>query len=229
MTTNNIIRRILVGCWRYYKRLIFKARDVRIDAGAEFNPESKFGKNIWIHSKTNVKDSLVGNYTYIQDHSRLERCIIGSFCSIGDNVKVLSATHPTKDFVSTNPVFFSTAGQCLKSFVQEIAFDEYKLIDGYGAVIGNDVWIGSNAIILGGVTIGDGSIIAAGAVVTKDVPPYAIVGGVPAKVIRYRFAEEQIAELLADPWWNKPEDWLISHARDFSSIEKFLTILKDGR
>lgn len=225
MTTNNFIRRFLVGCWRYVKRISYKKQSVRIDYGAEFNPQTSFGHHVWIHHHTNIKDSEIGNYTYIQDSCRLERCKIGSFCSIGDSVKVLSATHPTRDFVSTSPVFFSTAGQCCESFVNESQFKEYLSVDGFGVVIQNDVWIGSNAILLGGITIGNGAIIAAGSVVNKDVPPYAIVGGVPAKVIRYRFSEDAIQKLLQKPWWSQSIEWIKNHADDFRQVNEYLKCL----
>ena len=98
-------------------------------------------------------------------------------------------------------------------------YPEVKLI-----IKGNDVWIGSRATILGGVTIGHGAIIAAGAVVTKDVPPYAIVGGVPAKVIKYRFNEQQIEKLLSNPWWDKPIRWIKEHSQEFKDIEVYCNI-----
>lgn len=93
-------------------------------------------------------------------------------------------------------------------------------------IIGNDVWIGANAIILQGVTIGDGAIIAAGAVVTKDVPPYAIVGGVPAKVIKYRFSDEVILKLLQIKWWDKPEEWIIQKLEKFTDVSGFVKFVE---
>nr|WP_302694185.1 CatB-related O-acetyltransferase [uncultured Prevotella sp.] len=88
--------------------------------------------------------------------------------------------------------------------------------------MGNDVWIGSSVIILGGVTIGHGAIIAAGAIVNKDVPPYAIVAGVPARIIRYRFNDEQIEKILKDPWWKKSEQWLRERVKDFANIQQYI-------
>lgn len=228
ISTNNVFRRFLVGCWRYLKRIVFRRHNIQIDYCAEFNTQTKLGQYIRIHHHTNIKDSQIGNYTYIQDNCKFEKCKIGSFCSIGDNVKVLSSTHPTRDFVSTSPVFFSTEGQCIKSFVEENLFEEYRRVQGFGVIIGNDVWIGSNAILLGGVTIGDGAIIAAGSVVNKDVPPFAIVGGVPAKILRYRFSEEQIKLLLENPWWEKSEEWLKNHACNFKNIDNYLDNIQNG-
>lgn len=222
MNTNNLLRRFLVGCWRYYKRTLYRKNNVAIDYGAEFNPQTQIGKYVRIHHHTNIKESIIGNYTYIQNNCVLEKCKIGSFCSIGDNVKVLSATHPTKDFVSTCPVFFSTARQCLTTFTDKDLFDEYHRVQGFGAIIGNDVWVGSSVIILGGVRVGHGAIIAAGTVVNKDVPPYAIVAGVPARIIRYRFNDEQIKKILKDPWWKKSEEWLREHVKDFANIQQYI-------
>ena len=93
-------------------------------------------------------------------------------------------------------------------------------------MIGNDVWIGSNVIIMSGVRIGDGAVIAAGAIVTKNVEPYSIVGGVPAKTIRRRFEENQIEYLRKIEWWNRSEDWIKKNAASFTDIEYFIKNIK---
>ena len=87
--------------------------------------------------------------------------------------------------------------------------------------IGNDCWIGDKAFLVGGISIGDGAVVLAGAVVTKDVPPYAIVGGVPANIIRYRFDDTTISLMLKSQWWNKSPKWLRDNWKLFSDIEKF--------
>ena len=87
--------------------------------------------------------------------------------------------------------------------------------------ISSHVWIGANVLILNGVHIGDGAVIASGAVVTRDVAPYSIVGGVPAKEIRKRFSDEEISFLLRHPFWEQSDNWIEQHAKDFSSVEKY--------
>ena len=108
------------------------------------------------------------------------------------------------------------------SFTDKSYFEELKPIK-----IGNDVWIGANAVILDGVAIGDGAIIGAGAVVNKDVPPYAIVGGVPAKIIRYRFSDEQIEFLLINQLLNKSDQWLREHYKDMHNINIYMDKFKN--
>lgn len=137
----------------------------------------------------NIDKVSVGNYTYgnidILDFGDNEKLSIGNFCSIAPNVKfVLNADHYTNHF-TTFP---------LK--VKVLQTQNKEGVSKGDIIVGDDVWLGLNAVILSGVTIGQGAIIAAGAVVTKNVPPYAIVGGNPARIIKYRFEDEIIDRLL---------------------------------
>lgn len=148
-------------------------------------------------------------YHYPINNDKLQ---IGKFCSIACGAKFLfnSANH-TLSSLSTYPfpLFFEEWGLEKK--------DVTKAWDNKGdIVIGNDVWIGYEAVILAGVTIGDGAIIGTSAVVTKDVPPYTIVGGVPAKPIKRRFPEETISALLEIKWWNWSEERI---ARNIGAIQ----------
>lgn len=148
-------------------------------------------------------------YHYPINHDKLQ---IGKFCSIACGAKFLfnSANHALSS-LSTYPfpIFFEEWG-LEKEDVAE-AWDNKGDI-----IIGNDVWIGYEAVILAGVSIGDGAIIGTRAVVTKDVAPYTIVGGVPAKPIKKRFSDETISELLDIKWWNWPEKKI---ARNISAIQ----------
>lgn len=137
---------------------------------------------------------------------------IGKFCSIACGVKFLfnSANHTLSSFSTYPfPLFFEEWGLEKKDITN--AWDNKGDI-----VIGNDVWVGYEAVILAGVTIGDGAIIGTRAVVTKDVPPYTIVGGVPAKPIKRRFSEETISALLEIQWWDWSEERI---ARNISAIQ----------
>jgi virginiamycin A acetyltransferase len=141
----------------------------------------------------------VGEFTYgapiVRDWHQGSTLVIGNFCSIAENVTILlGGNHPT-DWVSSFPF-----GIVFDEF-QDRHYDYSKLTKG-DVVIGNDVWIGLNTTILSGITIGDGAIIAAGSIVTKNVEPYAIVGGNPAKLIKKRFSHTEIAKLLKIKWWN---------------------------
>ena len=125
---------------------------------------------------------------------------IGSFCSIAANVVLLLGAGHNPDWVSTWPIreVFGLPGQ----------YDHHPTYRG-PTIIGNDVWLGRDAVILDGITIGHGAVVGARAVVTKDVRPYAVVGGVPAKEIRRRFTDEQVDALLEIAWWDWPVDQII--------------------
>lgn len=205
--------------------IVLKRKNVKVYPTTRFNSQTKFEGNNVVARNANVGGTCFGRNTYVGFGTTITDSKVGRFCSIGEDVKIISDTHPATVFVSTCPSFFSVNKQNGQSFVKENRFDEYLNVDGYRVVVGNDVWIGSNALIRGGITIGDGAIVAMGSVVTKDVPPYAIVGGVPAKIIKYRFDEEQINRLKTLQWWNQSDEWLAAHAYDFSDIEQFLNNL----
>lgn len=135
---------------------------------------------------------------------------VGRFTSIAGKCYVVAGRHPYKEpFVTTCPMFFSLMKQNGYTFANEQLYDEFKYAEGnHLVVIGSDCWIGYDVKLIEGVRIGDGAMVLAGAVVTKDVPPYAIVGGVPAKIIDYRYDEETIQFLLKTRWWDNDIEWI---------------------
>lgn len=175
-----------------------------------------------IYKEAVLNDVKLGSYSYIGARCRANFTTIGKFCSVGQEVKMCLGLHPSDTYVSSHPSFYSTKNQVPDTFADKDYFEEFSELS-----IGNDVWIGISAIIMGGITIGDGAIIAAGSVVTKDVPPYAIVGGIPAKVIKYRFSEDQINHLLEIKWWNRDYSWIRENFRKFHNINTFLSEYKE--
>jgi acetyltransferase-like isoleucine patch superfamily enzyme len=176
-------------------------KNATIDNHACIDRKTSIGNHCHILSHTILNSCTVANYSYIGRNSLVQNSLIGAYCSIANDVCIGLGQHP-QDHFSTSPLFFRVNNTFKISVIEiDLDFDEYNQID-----IGNDVWIGARAIIMDGVSIGDGAIVAANAVVTKDVPPYAIVGGVPAKVISYRFGQEKINNLLDSKWWDLPVD-----------------------
>lgn len=184
------------------------------------------GRNL-VNDNSIISDSYIGLGTYLSGNCKLAKAKIGKFCSIGQNVRNSFGIHPT-NWVSTHPSFYSVKEQAGFSFVSSQKFVEHKFIDEankYLIQIGNDVWIGSDVKIMDGVTIGDGAIIAFGTIVTKDVEPYSIIGGIPAKHIRYRFDEKEREFLKETKWWDKDLNWIKANAYNFDDLNKFIKIM----
>jgi acetyltransferase-like isoleucine patch superfamily enzyme len=186
-------------------RIVTRIREKWRSTGRLLDVSARVGRHFGDHAEESNPFITIGRHTYglrgvtIQGARAAAPVKIGNFCSIAEGVGILAKVeHPT-DLPSTFP--FRT-----------VLFDRTKFMGfNHDAVargpitIGHDVWIGFNAIILSGVEIGTGAVVGAGAIVTRDVPPYAIVAGNPAKVIRYRFDEELIKGLLASEWWELPD------------------------
>lgn len=148
------------------------------------------GKDCWINRDVIIGNNVsIGDYSYVNKGAIIASGIIGKYCSIAAYCQIGLDEHPI-DKVSTSPFTYDSKN-----------WDNFQ----NPPIIGNDVWIGGNVLVMQGVKIGDGAILAAGAVVTKDVPPYAIVGGVPARILRKRFEENTIENLVKSAWWDKTD------------------------
>ncbi len=178
------------------------------------------GREVKIYSGCQIVDSSIGDYTYCSYDTTINNANIGKFCSIAGNVIIGAAEHPIT-WVSTSPVF-----ENVKNSGTNVRFANEEMLPVKRTDIGNDVWIGAGAMIKQGVTIGNGAIVGAMAMVTKDVPPYAIVAGIPAKVIRYRFDEVTIKELEKTKWWELSEENLRNVGKYIKEPKKFIEAIK---
>jgi len=199
--------------WILYRRF-FLGKNVQ-GFSAHWNSyadhRSEFKEYTRLGTKTRIDNSSIGRCTYVAG-AQVRNADVGAFCSIGPEVLIGGLGKHPVNWISSHPAFYSPLKQAGFSFVSESKFDELKK-----TVVGNDVWIGARSMILDGVRLGDGAVVAAGAVVTKDVPAYSIVGGVPAKEIRKRFDDEVIEHLQGLEWWNLPLDVLARVSDKFTA------------
>ena len=216
----------------YYK--LFVPSSVRIPLSAILDNKVSFEGCCQLHPYVKFCGRL-GYGSYIGPYSKVS-AKIGRFTSIASHVCTIAGRHAYQaPFATTCPMFFSlnpNHSQSGSTFATEQMFEELKFAvpeKQLDVEIGNDVWIGERALIIGGVHISDGAVVLAGAVVTKNVPPYAIVGGVPAKIIRYRYDEETINFLLNIQWWNNSEDWFKEHWRLLTDIDRLKAFYRDKK
>lgn len=215
-------------CGRWYQfsdftRDAWKQGGLPIDNTCTVHPEAQIcfpvhlSRNSIIHHGTRID-----KYTYVNwDVVIFPNVHIGAYCSIARNVQLGLANHPTT-WLSSNSFQYNAA-----HFPEIEEFQNVKRLKHLHhpkTIIGSDVWFGANAMVKSGVRIGHGAVIAAGAVVTKNVAPYSIVGGTPAKHIKYRFTQEQIDHLLESKWWLLPLKQI--QALNFENIDECISVLK---
>ena len=167
-------------------------------------------ENVSIQRNSLMFNTTMGDYSYVGKNFTSWYANIGKFCSISWNVSIGGANHDYER-VTSHAFLYSPQFGFLHN--DEIGYDRFT----DNCTIGNDVWIGCHAVICRNVSIGDGAVIAAGAVVTKDVPPYAIVAGVPAKIIKYRYKKIYIERLQKIKWWNFPVEVIKDNFEIFNS------------
>lgn len=163
--------------------------------------------------------TCIGRFTYVARNTLIQNTVIGAFCSISEGCNIGMPSHPAY-FVSTSPVFLR-GGNYLKKNFSSIQYEDCP-----ATYIGNDVWIGAHVQIKSGIRIGNGAIVGAGAVVTENVPPYAIVGGVPAHVIKFRFDESTCEALNNSKWWDLSETELSQGGKYIEDPNEFLDWIK---
>jgi len=181
--------------------------------------EAQIGRRCEILANTRIEYASLGDYSYLGEHCDVADAVIGKFTAVANSVRIGAPNHPmgraSQHRFTYVPEYYEASATRDRDFFADRRGDR--------VIVGNDVWIGHAAILLPGVTIGDGAVIGAGAVVSRDVAPYTVVGGVPARAIRKRFDDAVAASLRRIAWWDWPDELIFERLADFRSeaIEEF--------
>lgn len=197
-------------------KAIFSLKDINWYYIGAVKQHCTIAGGVKTYTPTHLLNVTIETGTYIAENAWISFTHIGKFCSIGPNLVCGRGIHPVNG-ISTSPMFYSTMKQNGMTLSSRDKIEERKQI-----TIGNDVFIGANVTILDGVTIENGAVIGAGSLVNKNVPAYAVMGGVPARLIRYRFTKEQIDSFLRIQWWSWPADKLKIVETNIFQVEEFL-------
>jgi phosphonate metabolism protein (transferase hexapeptide repeat family) len=172
------------------------------------------GRFTELKERVQFHDSTLGDYSYVERHSEVIYSAIGKFCAIASDVRINALNHPMER-ISQHKITYRPNEYFAHARIDK-GFREQRIAEAVS--VGHDVWIGHGAIVLPGVRIGHGAVIAAGAVVTKDVPPHAVVAGVPARLLKWRFAPEISARIIALAWWDWEHDRLAKAVDDMRAL-----------
>lgn len=195
--------------------------DVYIKIGKEtiIDDKSKIGNYSDIGDRCNIKKSTLGDFAVCRGQNKISYSQIGKFCSIAYGARINAVNHPSYTRVAQHRFTYKGKDYGF-SKENDASIDVWR--EENKVIIGNDVWIGHNAIILPGVHIGNGAVIGSGAVVTNDVEPYTVVVGVPARPIKKRFSDEIIDKIENTKWWDWSYEQIKERYEDFKNIEDFV-------
>ena len=171
-----------------------------ISFSAFWDSKTRITKTTALGGHSRCYNVTIGTYSSIRDRGRAMNAVIGNYTVIAKDCEIGLGVHPT-NYLTCHSIFYKNSPWGFHPEWVKPVENIVRITN-----IGNDVWIGAKSMIMDGVTIGDGAIVAAGSVVTRDVPPFAVVGGAPAKVIKYRFSQEVIDRLEEIQWWNLPDE-----------------------
>ncbi|MDX7842883.1 CatB-related O-acetyltransferase [Aeromonas caviae] len=189
---SNRIKRFVTSCYAFY--LMSLKRKVKIGHSVYISIDTVLEGDNFLNDGARIISSSLGSYSYVSPYSIIINAEVGRYCSIGPGCKIGLGNHPLEGY-STSPYIYN-----------DTLFKKRREEDFQRVKIGHDCWIGADVLILGGVKVGNGVVIGAGSVVTKDIPDFAIVIGVPGKIIRYRFDEATIDWINSTCWWNFSQD-----------------------
>jgi phosphonate metabolism protein (transferase hexapeptide repeat family) len=179
---------------------------------------TKLGAYTHLMAHSVFTDVIVGDYSFFAGYNQVYYAFIGKFCSVASFARINTTNHPTYDRIAQH--HFTYRSELFGFGEDDVAFFERR--KGKAVKIGHDVWIGHNAVIMPGVTIGNGAVIGAGAVVTKDVKPYSVVGGIPAKRIKMRFPDDLIERIERSQWWDWEHETIGERLLDFRDMDAFV-------
>jgi len=180
--------------------------------------ETTLGEYTHLMAHSVFNDVIVGDYSFFAGYNQVYYSIIGKFCSVASYARINTTNHPTYDRIAQHHFTYRSE---LFGFGEDDA-DFFERRKGKAVKVGHDVWVGHNAVIMPGVTIGNGAVIGAGAVVTKDVEPYSVVGGIPAKKIKMRFSDDLIERIERSKWWDWEHETIRERLPDFRDMEAFV-------
>jgi acetyltransferase-like isoleucine patch superfamily enzyme len=169
-----------------------------------------------LFGNNHLQGARIGKYSYLAYNAIAYHCEIGRYCSIGPNVVIGFGNHNLKS-LSTHPALYLHAFEGMADYAVRME-DAFKPV-----IIENDVWVGANVYIRNGVRVGNGAVVGAGSIVLEDVPPYAIVAGVPARIIKYRFDPETVKRLLDSKWWERDLDSISLDIKAFEEEQRIIT------
>ncbi|MBB5887996.1 CatB-related O-acetyltransferase [Lactovum miscens] len=216
---------IVYKCKRRIQVFFLNRKGNRVDYSVTTFSQCHYEGAVSIFYNCYISSSDIGYGSLINHHCQLSKTKIGRYSCLAPYCNTMLTNHPVTESVATSSIFYSDTHSKIIDYNPQSNFKSEKFTDNLGKYtveIGNDCWLGLGVKILNSIKIGDGAVIAAGAVVTKDVPPYAIVGGVPAKIIKYRFTEDLIEKLLKIKWWDWDINTIKERAKEFDDIYNFV-------